>query len=69
MPDGSPNIMERWASIIVDEVLKEIRTNCRIQISIAPGAITCYGVANGPAGPMPVFSVNTNVVSGHGASF
>lgn len=66
MPDGSPNIMERMYVIIVEEILKEMRLNGRVDISVSPGAITSFGTGANAGGAVSVFSTNTNPVTAYG---
>lgn len=66
MPDGSPNIMERMYVVIVEEVLREIRMNARVDLVISPGAITSFGSGANAGGPVTIFSTNTNPVTGYG---
>lgn len=66
MPDGSPNVMNRIYRVIVEEVIKEIRLNARVDIAIAPGSITSFGTGANAGGPLSVFSTNTSPVKGHG---
>lgn len=66
MPDGSPNIMERMYSIIVDEILREIRLNSRVDVALPPGSIMSFGTGANAGGPVTITSTNTNVVAGSG---
>ena len=66
MPDGSPNIMERMYVVIVEEILKELRLNARVDIVISPGSITSFGTGANAGGPVSIFSTNTNPVTGYG---
>lgn len=66
MPDGSPNIMERMYVVIVEEVLREIRMNARVDLVISPGAITSFGTGANMGGPVSIFSSNVNPVTGYG---
>lgn len=66
LPDGSPNIMERMYVVIVEEMIKELRLNSRVDIAIPPGSITSFGTGANAGGPVSVFSTNTNPVTGNG---
>lgn len=66
MPDGSPNVVEKVYAILVDEIVKEIRLNARVDIVIPPGAITSFGTGANSGGPVTIFSTNTSVISGKG---
>lgn len=66
LPDGSPNVVEKLYHVIVDEIVKEIRLNARVDIVIAPGSITSFGTGANAGGPITIFSTNTNVISGKG---
>lgn len=59
-PDGTPNEMLQYTSIVVDEVFKQIRERMSLNVAIAPGSITVQ------AGPYT--GTNINVVTGTGCA-
>lgn len=66
MPDGSPNITEGIIQIVVEEVIKDILENGKIQIVIPPSAIQVTGSGGNAGGPIVVQSTNVPIVSGYG---
>lgn len=63
LPDGSPNVMDSVIRVIVEEIIKEIRLNARVDCAINPSVITSYGTGASPVGPVTVFSTNIGPVS------
>lgn len=63
LPDGSPNVMDSVIRIVVEEMVREIRMNARVDCAINPSAITSYGTGASPTGPVTVFSTNIGPIS------
>lgn len=64
--DGSKNIAEAMEVIRVEEILKAIHLDGKVEIAIPPGSITSVGTGANSGGPVVVTSVNTMPVSGFG---
>ena len=64
--DGSRNIAEAMEVIRVEEILKAIHLDGKVEIAIPPGGITSVGSGANSGGPVIVTSVNTMPVSGFG---
>jgi hypothetical protein len=64
--DGSPNLMNQMYYVIVDELVKALKMEGKVEIGIAPGAITSLGYGANAGGMMQVMSYNTSNVSGRG---
>lgn len=65
--DGSDNKMNQMVYMIVDEMVKAIQLDAKVDVGIAPGAITTQGVA--PPGGGPVTSTNLLPGSATGIMF
>lgn len=64
--DGSKNIAEAMEVIRVEEILKAIHLDGKVEIAIPPGSITSVGTGANSGGPVVITSVNTMPVSGFG---
>ena len=65
MPDGSPNVFEGVVKIIIEELVKEIQINGKVQIAIAPGIqVTSTGANAG--GPVVTQGASIEIVGGTG---
>lgn len=64
--DGSKNIAEAMEVIRVEEILKAIHLDGKVEIAIPPGSITSVGTGANSGGPVVVRSVNTMPVTGFG---
>lgn len=64
--DGSRNVAEAMEVIRVEEILKAIRLEGKVEIAIPIGGITTLGQGANSGGPVVVTSVNTNPVYGTG---
>lgn len=64
--DGSRNIAEAMEVIRVEELLKAIHLDGKVEIAIPPGGITSVGSGANAGGPVVVTSINTMPVSGSG---
>ena len=62
LPNGSPNMMNSLISIICEEVVREIQTNCVIESVAAPGTISITGFGANAGGPVVITGNNTNPV-------
>lgn len=65
-PDGSPNKILKFVRIIVEEIVKELKTNMKVSIAVRPGGVTSVGVGGNAAGEVTVTSQNVNIISGYG---
>lgn len=64
--DGSRNIAEAMEVIRVEELLKAIHLDGKVEIAIPPGGITSVGTGANAGGPVVVTSINTAPVTGVG---
>lgn len=64
--DGSPNLMNQMYYVLIDELVKALKMDGKVEIGIAPGAITSLGFGANSGGMMSVVSYNTTPVSGSG---
>lgn len=64
--DGSPNLMNQMFYIIVDELVKALKMEGKVEIGISPGAITTTGFGANAGGMVSVVSTNNAPVSGSG---
>lgn len=56
--DGSENKTNAFVRIIVEEVLKEIQNNARIDLVVPPNSLIITGTGAGPTGPVQVTATN-----------
>lgn len=66
LPDGSESIDDKMVYIIVDEIVKHLLTNGRINVVIPPGSILINGACVTPTGGGTITGTNTNPVNGFG---
>ena len=64
--DGSRNISEAMEVIRVEEILKALQFDGKIEITIPPGSIKCTGIGESLVGPITVETTNIEPVSGQG---
>jgi hypothetical protein len=64
--DGTANIYEGIVRLIVEEVVKAIKLDGKIEIAIPPDAIKSVGQGGNAGGPVVVVSKNVNPVQGVG---
>ncbi len=64
--DGSRNISEAMEVIRVEEIMKAIHLDGKVEIAIPPGGITSIGSGSNGGGPVVVTSINTLPASGIG---
>lgn len=64
--DGTPNATAMLVRIIVEEVFKELRDNCSVQVSFLPGAIKFLGSVTTNSGTFIVNGSNSNAPEGGG---
>lgn len=64
--DGSRNISEAMEVIRVEEILKALQFDGKIEITIPTGAIKCTGIGQSAVGPITVETTNIEPVSGQG---
>lgn len=66
MADGTANVAESMEMIRVEEIIRAIRDDGQIQISIPPGGIMVTAMGGNAGGPVTVTGFNTNFVTGVG---
>lgn len=64
--DGSRNIAEAMEVIRVEEILKALRLDAKIEIAIPPGGIVTMGTGANAGGPVVVTSSNISPITGTG---
>lgn len=64
--DGTRNISEAMEVIRIEEILKALQFDGKIEITIPAGSIKCYGVGESPVGPITIEATNIEPVSGQG---
>lgn len=64
--DGGSNIAEAMERIRVEEMIKAIKLDSKVQIGIPIGGIQFQGTGASPAGPVIVKGTNTNAPYGVG---
>ena len=65
-PDGSSNIINEFTYNIVSEVLKAIKDDSVVHVSIPPGCITITGTGANAGGPVVITGMNTMPSEGYG---
>lgn len=64
--DGSPNLMNQMYYVLIDEMVNSLKMDGKVEVAIAPGAITSLGFGANAGGMVSVVSSNTTPVSGSG---
>lgn len=64
--DGGSNIAEAMERIRVEEMIKALKLDAKVQIGIPIGGIQFQGTGASPAGPVVVKGTNTNAPYGVG---
>lgn len=64
LPDGTPNLMVKFANAVTKEIYRSLKEDANIQIAIGPGALNI--VATGANSGGPVTCVGSNVAPGSG---
>lgn len=64
--DGSPNKINQFVRIFSEEVVKEIKDNCIVDVALNPGSVVATGTGANAAGPVVVTTINNLPVSGRG---
>lgn len=64
--DGSPNLMNQMCYVLIDEMVNALKMDGKVEVAIAPGAITSLGFGANAGGMVSVVSSNTSPVSGSG---
>lgn len=64
--DGSENIAEAMERIRVEEIIKAIKLDGRVQVAIPIGAIQITGTGANAGGPVVITGTNTNIPHGDG---
>jgi hypothetical protein len=64
---NNSNVMESIIAIIVEEVVHEMKTECKVEVAIAPSTITITSTGIGNLGaPVVSQGTNTNIIKGTG---
>lgn len=66
LPNGESNMMNSLISVICEEVVREVQTNCVIESVVAPGTIFITGEGANAGGPVVITGTNTNPVKATG---
>lgn len=64
--DGSPNLMNQMFFVVVDEIVKALKMEGKVEIAIPTGGITSQGFGANSGGMVSVISTNIAPVSGSG---
>lgn len=64
--DGSPNLMNQMYYVMVDELVRALKMDGKVEVAIPPGAITSLGFGANSGGMVSVVSSNTMPVGGSG---
>lgn len=64
--DGSANIAEAMEVIRIEEIMKALKNDVQVQVTIAPGMINIVGTCATPAGPGTIVGFNATPVNGFG---
>lgn len=64
--DGSPNLMNQMFFVIVDELVKALKMEGKVEVGISPGAITSVGFGANSGGMVSVTSTNVSPIFGSG---
>lgn len=64
--DGSPNIMNQMYFVIVDQLVKALKLEGKVEVAIPAGAITSLGFGANAGGAIEIVSENIGAVSGRG---
>jgi hypothetical protein len=62
-PDGSENMNNRFVKIMCEEIVKEIKDNAQVQVSIPPGSIMITGTGGNAGGPVQIVGYNSAMAS------
>jgi len=63
---GKDNLLARTIEIFAEEIINEIISNGKIQISIDPGSLMVSTIGSNVGGPVASQGMNTNTVTGEG---
>lgn len=64
--DGSPNLMNQMFFVVVDEMVKALKLEGKVEVAIPAGGITSMGFGANSGGMVSVVSTNTAPVAGSG---
>jgi hypothetical protein len=64
--DGSPNLMNQAWYVVIDEVVKALKLEGKVEIGIPIGGIVSTGFGANAGGMVSIISHNTTPVSGTG---
>lgn len=63
LPDGSRNVAEAMEVIRVEEILKAIKQNAKVEVVVPPGSITFTGTGANSGGPVVVTGTNVGAAN------
>ena len=63
LPDGSRNVAEAMEVVRVEEILKALKQNAKIEVVVPPGAITITATGANGGGPVTVMGTNINATN------
>ncbi len=63
---GKDNLLSKMIEILSEEIISELITNGKIQISIDPGGVSVNTLGGNIGGPVSSQGMNTNIITGEG---
>lgn len=66
LPDGSPSIARIMERIRIEEIVKAIKTDAKIEVGLPVGSIQIQGTGANAGGPVEILGFNINPVHGDG---
>ena len=66
MADGSKNVSEAMERIRVEEIMKALKFDGRVEIAIPPGSVSIVATGGNGGGPVTVTGANVNFIKGYG---
>lgn len=66
LPDGSKNLMNEVVASVVCEMIRAIKEDANIQMSMAPGSLSITASGGNAGGPVTCLGTNTTFSSGVG---
>lgn len=64
LPDGTPNLMTKFANAVTKEIYRALKEDANIQIALPSGALNIQTTGGNAGGP--VISTGTNLMPGKG---
>lgn len=66
LPDGQPSVDEAMLVIMIEEIKKELLTNCLVEIAIAPTGVSITSNGANSGGPVVSQGINLLPIKGTG---